>query len=311
MRFPSLRAARHALSFRVLAAAASIVLVSCSGGDKIVDPNAVAGAGSFTWNAADSSYLANVTVSAANVAIKGLRNIKTPDVPSYGKNAPGCPPTLSVGGGDTNGNGIPDDQTLQYQSASCSYTVNGSAATVAGNLRIQDLGEIFAYRASYTNLVLTLTKGDTVVTTTVNGSIELHWVSATAASYIDKSSVVIVVRSSAGSQSQTRTANLSALFTPVGGTIAASSSLPGGTMTLNGTLTIGATTSGNAVKAGIPTSITYNASVSTPVTLAIASSCSSEPVFGAGGALSAPVSGTASGTVSLQFTGCGGVPTKR
>ena len=307
----SARKSHIASTTLTLTGATALLLSACSGGDKIVDPGADGVSGNFRWNAADSSYLVNAVVLSANAAIKGIRNIQTPDPPSYGRRAPPRTPSSKTGGTDANNNGIPDDLTLQYLAATCSYVASGAQATVAGSLRIQDLGEIFAYRATYTNLVLTLTKGDTVVTTTVNGTIESHWASTTAASYVDKSSVVIAARSTNGSALQTRTANLSGLFTPASGsTITATRALPGGDMTFAGTLTVIATTSGNAVKAGIPTSITYNAAVSSTATLSVSAGCFTEPVFGAGGILSAPMTGTASGTVSLRFTGCGGVPSK-
>ncbi len=311
MRTSSDHSARRRAARLMAVGSASLTLIACSGGDKIVDPSTVGASGNYRWNAADSSYLVNALVGSAGSAIKGMRNIQTPDLPSYGKNAPACTATTKIGGADANNNGIPDDQTLQYVASDCKYTTNGANATVAGSLRIQDLGEIFAYRATYTNLVLTLTKGDTTVTTTVTGSIELHWASTSAATYADKSTVVIEARSSGGSASQTRAANVTAQFTPVSGTtIAANRALPTGDMTVGGTINILATTSGNAVKAGIPTSLSYTATVTSTGALTVSSGCFTEPVFSVGGILSATVSGTASGSVFLKFNGCGGTPSK-
>jgi hypothetical protein len=295
---------------------AMVLVASCSGGDKIVDPNAVSSSSggnntSYKWNAGDSSYIANVLIGSAGSAIKGMRNIKTPDLPSYGKNAPPCTPSSTVGRTDTNNNGIPDDQTLTYLTGDCKYTVNGAAATVVGSMQIQDLGEIFSYRATYRDLVLTITKGDSVVTTSVSGSLELHWTSANAASYIDKSTIVISSRSSVGSQALTRAANLTAQFTPASGsTISSTLAFPAGTMSFTGTLGISAATSGNGTPANVPASLPYSIAVTNPVTLAVTASCTAEPVFSAGGALNGQVTGITSGTVSVRFVGCGGVGSK-
>jgi hypothetical protein len=293
-----------------------LTVASCSGGDKIVDPNAVASTGggnntSYKWNSGDSTYFANLLIGGASSAISGMRTIRTPDLPLYGKNAPPCAPTSTTGGADSNNNGVPDNQTVQYVASSCKDPGTGVAYTVAGSVQIQDLGEIFAYRATYTNLVLTATKGDSVTTSTLSGTLELHWTSTNAASYIDKSTVVISTRSSLGSISLSRAANLTSQFTPISGsTISATQALPGGTMTFSGTLGITGTTSGDKTPANQPPSLPYTIAVSSPVTLSLTATCLLQPVFSAGGTISGQVSGIASGTVSVRFVGCGGVGSK-
>lgn len=290
-------------------ALACVLTVACSGGDKIVAPGATNG-GNTALVRADSLYMASQMTVAASQAIKTLRQIQTPDLPFVGASAPKCAPATTTGGTDTNNNGVPDDRTLQYTTATCTQTSAGTTSTLSGSVRTQDLGELYAFRVTYTNLVAIATKGDSTVKSTINGTFEYRWTSASAASGLDNSTLVLEVRSGAGSQSVTRVANLSTQFSPTGGsTIVAGRALPAGSMTVTGTVAVSVLATGNAVVAGTPPSATLGMGVSTSVPLTMAASCNAEPVFNVG-TLNGTVTGSAIGAVSVRFVGCGGIPSK-
>ncbi len=291
---------------RALVSIAVTAAVACSGGEKIVDPSSTQNGTSKLLTADDSVYMANSLSAAATQAIKGIRQISFPDLPGYGKNAPPCSPSVAIGGGDANGNGIPDDKTLVYTGATCTYTSNGILNTVSGSIRTQDLGGIYAFRLTYNNLLLTATKGDSVVRSTVNGTFEYKWDAATAASALDSSTVLIEVRSSLGSLSLTRAAFLKSQFNPLSGSsISPNNSLPSGVLTMTGQLTITAGATGNALAAGASSPETLTMAVSTTVPLTALLSCQFDPVFNAGGTLAGTVTGVANGTVGVRFGGCG------
>ncbi len=288
---------------------ACLLSVACSGGDKIVAPGATNG-GNTVLVRADSLYMANQMTGAASQAIKTLRQIQTPDLPFIGASAPTCTPATTTGGTDTNNNGVPDDRTLQYTTATCTQLSAGTTTTLSGSVRTQDLGELYAFRVTYTNLVAIATKGDSTVKSTINGTFEYRWTSASAASGLDNTTLALEVRSSAGSQSLTRVANLSTQFSPTGGsTIVAGRAFPAGSMTVSGTVAVSVLATGNAVVAGTPSSATLNMGVSTSVPLTMSASCNSEPVFNLG-TLNGSVTGSAIGAVSVRFVGCGGIPSK-
>ena len=144
---------------------ASLAMVARSGGDKIVAPGATNG-GNTALVRADSLYMASQMAAAASQAIKSLRQIQTPDLPFVGASAPTCTPATTTGGTDTNNNGVPDDRTLQYTTATCTQNSAGTTTTVSGSVRTQDLGELYAFRVTYNNLVVTATKGDSTVKST-------------------------------------------------------------------------------------------------------------------------------------------------
>ena len=291
---------------RALAACCAVVIAACSGGEKIVDPTSVKNGSSSQLTADDSLYMANSLSGAATFAIKGIRAISAPDLPGYGKNAPPCNPSVTVGGGDSNSNGIADDKTLVYTAATCTYTSSGIVNTVSGSIRTQDIGGVYAYRLTYSNLTLTATKGDSVVRTVVNGVFENRWDATTAATSLDSSTIFIDVRSNVGSVSLTRASSLKSQFTPLSGsTIGANKSLPSGDLTMSGQLTITAAASGNALAAGAASPETLAMTVSTTVPLTALLSCQFDPVFNAGGTLAGTVSGAANGTVGVRFAGCG------
>jgi len=284
-------------------------MTSCSGGDKIVDPSSVNNLSSKALTTGDATYMTSVLVGAAVQSIKGIRQARTPDLPAYGRNAPPCTPISTTGGTDSNNNGIPDDRTVQYTGASCTYTSNGAANTVSGSIRTQDIGGLYAFRVTYNNLVLTATKGDSVVRSTVSGSFEYRWDNSKAATSVDNSTVALEVRSSQGSVGLTRAANLTgSVATLTGSSISLDPTqtlFPSGDLTLTGQVSITASATGNALAAGASSPETFTMNVSTIKAMTALISCQTDPPFNASGEISGVVTGAANGTVSNRFSGCG------
>jgi hypothetical protein len=282
------------------------VLGACSGGEKIVAPGSRSNSVNTRLTMDDSLYMANTMSAAAAQAIKGIRQITTPDLPGVGRNAPPCTASTTVGGADANGNGIPDDRTVQFTAAGCTYNSAGATIVVTGSIRTQDIGGLYAFRVTYTNFSIVGTKADSTVRAVVNGAFEYRWTSATAAGALDNSTLLLEVRSGQGSMSLTRVSNLTTQFAPLSGnTIAANRSLPSGDLTMTGDLSVTAAASGNALAAGAKSPETLSMTVNTTVPLTALSSCNIDPVFNAGGTLVGAVSGVAIGSVSVRFAGCG------
>jgi hypothetical protein len=280
------------------------VLIACSGGEKIVSPSGAVGT-SNRLGTADSLYMASVLSSASFDLMKNLRRMPSTTAVGVLQNAPSCTPSVATGGADANLNGIPDDRTAQYSAASCAYSQSGYNFTVAGGVRIQDLNTIRGYRVTYTGYTVTGTKGDSVVRTVLNGTLEYNWSGALVASAADNTTASVEVRSANGSASLTRVANLAASFTPnAGSTITATQLFPSGTLSVSGTLSMTGVATGNQVVAGVPSTQTLTLNVSTVTQLVNSSSCSSDASFSVG-ALAASVSGSNTGDIAVRFTGCG------
>lgn len=296
---------RHLL---VLASSVT-VLAACSGGDKVVGPDGSGGPPDTRLSAADSTYMASTLANAGFEAINNLRRAPTTTLPAIFTNQPPCNPSVVVGGPDSNNNGIPDNRVAQYTTSSCTYQNAGATVTVAGSARLEDVGGLIGYRATYTNFTVTATKGDSVVISTINGTFEYRWVSATSATSVENSTVVFEVRSAGGSVSLSRTANLTGTFTPsAGNTIRANSAFPTGTFTLSGTLSVTGTATGNQVTPGVTPTQTLNLNVSTATQLSVSSACSSNQAYSSG-ALAATVTGSNQGALEVRFAGCGSGPT--
>jgi hypothetical protein len=184
-----------------------VLLAACSGGDKIVAPDSSTGPSNTRLSTADSIYMASTLANASFDAINNLRRIPTRHCRRCSTNQPPCNPSIVVGGTDSNNNRIPDNRSAQYTAAGCTYTSSGATVTVSGGARLEDLGGITGYRATYTSFTVTATKGDSVVRTVIDGTFEYRWTSANSATTLDNSTLTAEVRSSAGSVSLTRTAN--------------------------------------------------------------------------------------------------------
>jgi len=287
---------------------AALLLAACSGGDKIVAPGGSGGPPDTRLNAADSVFMANTLASASFDAINNLRRLPTSTLPAIFSNRPPCNPSIVTGGPDANNNGIPDNRAAQYTAGSCTYLSSGVTTTVSGTARVEDLGGLIGYRATYTDFTVTGTKGDSVVRTVISGTFEYRWVSATSATYAENGSVSISVQATGGGFTLTRSANLNGSFTPnSGSTIRTGFSFPSGTFTLGGTLSVSATATGNQVTPGVSPSQTLSLNVSTTTQLAVSSACSSNAAYSSG-ALAATVSGSNQGAVEVRFTACGSGP---
>lgn len=295
---PSLSGRSMLLSLVVAA-----LLTACSGGDKVVGPDGSSGGGPLRLSSADSQFVAGMMSAAASDAQRQLRFITAPSLPGIGSAQPPCTPSVTTGGIDSNGNGIPDDRTQQYTATSCTFTSNGATGTVSGSIRLQDAGGVYGYRLTYSNYTVSATKGDSVARTIINGSFEYRYVTATTASTLDNTVVSIETRSSRGSAIITRTANLTGQFTTTG-TLASNRTFPGGTLQLNGSLGVSLAVSGDQAVSGQPTTFTLDIAVATVTAMNSPSGCSTDPAFDAG-ALTGQVSNGATGAVRVQFTRCG------
>jgi len=285
-----------------------VLLAACSGGDKIVAPDGSTGPSNTRLSTADSIYMASTLANASFDAINNLRRIPNTTLPAVFTNQPPCNASTVVGGTDSNNNGIPDNRLAQYTAAGCTYASSGATVTVSGGARLEDLGGITGYRATYTSFTVTATKGDSVVRTVIDGTFEYRWTSANSATTLDNSTLTAEVRSSAGSVSLTRTASLTGTFTPsAGNTIRANFTFPTGTFTLSGTLSVTGTATGNQVTPGVSPTQTLNLNVSTSTQLSVSSACSSNQAYSSG-ALAATVTGSNQGALEVRFAGCGSGP---
>ncbi len=293
---------------RLFGAATGLLLTACSGGDKIVSPDGIGGPPDTRLNSADSAFMAGTLASASYDAINNLRRAPTTTLPAVFTNQPPCNPAVVTGGPDANNNGIPDNRSAQYTTASCTYNNAGSTVTVSGGVRLEDVGGLIGYRATYTSFTVTATKADSVITTVISGTYEYRWVSATSATYAENSTVSIALQVAGGGFSLSRSANLNGTFTPsAGNTIRTGFTFPTGTFTLAGTLSVTGTATGNQVTPGVSPTQTLTLNVSTTTQLSVSSACSSNAAYSSG-ALSGTVTGSNQGAVEVRFTACGSGP---
>jgi hypothetical protein len=289
------------------AAATSVVLaLGCSGGDKIVAANG-SGAGAPTViTAEDSAYLAGFVANQAVVNFKNLRVMQPPNVATIAGSgaSAGCNPTLT-GTGDTNGNQIPEDQTISFTAQNCTVTQSGATLRLTGSVRVQDVGGLRGYRLTYSALTQTVTQADSTATISANGQVEVQWTSATAARVSNTLSTRIAVQHRSGSTSVTFTANITGTFTPSGtGQIVTGRNLPAGSFTLSGTLALLLTADGSFRTPGTPASATFNTTISTTSTMTYDGLCQADRAF-ASGQLRGVITGYATGALTTGFTGCG------
>jgi hypothetical protein len=280
----------------------SMMLGACSGGDKIVAADGSRST-AVAFSSGDSTYLAGFMSAAAWGLMKQMRTITNIQVTGFGSSRPSCAPTATLGGTDANANGLPDDQTTQYSAATCRFVQSGATTTAAGTIRLQDLGGFYGYRITYTNYTLVATKGDSVVSATLNGAYEFRYPITTAGSTLDNTTLVLQTQSPAGSVTLTRTANLTGDLSPISG-VFAFNTFPGATMKLTGTLNIVLAVTGNAVVAGYPTTASFNMALTTPTLLTSPNTCAANPAFTTG-AMQAALTGTWSSTLRVAYTSCG------
>lgn len=278
-------------------------VAACSGGDKIVGANGETVVPTTALNPNDSLFLVNFMSAGAWGLMKQMRGIANMQVTGFGSTRPACTPQAIIGGLDANGNGVPDDQTTTYAATSCSFLSGGANTTASGSFRLQDLGTLYGYRVTYNNYVLTATKGDSVISSTLNGSVEYRYASGTSGSSADNTTLVVRSQSSAGSVTLTRTAALAGALTPSSGTFSIAT-YPGASMTVNGTLSIQLALTGNAVQAGYPANSTFNIAVATSTALSSPSSCLSNPAFTTG-TLTGVLTGTWQANLRMTYTSCG------
>lgn len=299
------RLAMYPVAAPLTAVLTAALLSACSGGDKIVSPDDPGGSNNTALAAADSVFLAASLMSAGFDAVNNLRRMPVSALPAVFSNQPPCTPTTTTGGADSDNNGIPDDKTVQFTAAGCTVVSNGTTNVVTGTVRVEDRGGIIGYRVTYTDFTVQATKGDSVVRSVITGTFEYRWVSATSATALDNSTVSIEARSSTGSVKVSRSANLNASYTPSSGrTIARNGLFPSGSLSLNGTLSITATVTGDQVQPGLGATQTLTMNVSTTTDLAYSSACNNDASVSAGN-LSATVSGSNQGALTVRYSGCG------
>lgn len=291
---------RSTCSLGILTLAAA---VACSGGDKIVGATDSLAPAVFTPD--DSVFLSNLMVSQTLTSFRNLRLNAVTDVFSLvgGTLPAGCNATLS-GTGDTNGNGIAQDQTLTFSAQNCSITQGGATSRMIGTVRVQEVDGLRGYRATYTNLQNQVTVADTSVTATINGTLEVVWVSATSARVQNNVTLRIAQQHPGGQASLTMGTALAGTFTPSTGQLVAGRNMPAGTFTTTGSVSVTLSASGSLRSQGQPATATYSVAVTSPVNMTYDGSCTHQRAFAAG-QLRGAVSGYAPGSLSAGFSGCG------
>jgi hypothetical protein len=295
---------------RLLAGACAVAaLGACSGGDKIVGASEEGGQNPPPGNSAltseDSVFIANLVASEAISNFKNMRTMPITQVAAMaGAATPqGCNPTLT-GTADTNGNGIPEDQTITFTQQNCSITQQGITGRLTGSVRVQDIGGLRGFRVTYNSLTTTAISADTTATILVNGVLEIQWISATAGRTLSTLSTRIAAQRPNGSASMTFAPNVTSQFTTTGGQIAVGRNLPAGTYTMTGTLVVSYEASGNLRPAGSPAQASYTTNINTATTLTYDGTCTHDRAFGAG-QLRGSVTGFANGSLATSFNGCG------
>lgn len=295
----------HVLMLAVVASTTT----ACSGGDKIVgangSPSTPSGSnnGSSKLSAADSLFLVNYMSAGSWALMKQMRTITNIQVTGFGSTRPSCTPVSISGGADANSNGLPDDQTTTYAASSCSFLSSGANTTASGSFRLQDLGGFYGYRVTYTNYVLVGTKGDSVVTATLNGSVEYRYPTSSSGVASDNTVLVVRSQSSQGSITLTRTAALTGTLTPNSGPFSLTS-FPGTSFSVSGTLALQLVLTGNAIQSGYPASSSFNIAMSTSNAINSPSNCASNPGF-TSGAVDGALTGTWQSTLRLTYGACG------
>ena len=293
----------------ILRTSAAVVLITiataCSGGDKIVSPDALNtnnnNTGAKKLSTDDSSYVIGQIAGAAFNSINTLRHITTSPLPTP---AAGCNPTVSSNA-DIDSNGVPDDKLVTYTAANCSYNSNGTAVVITGSIRLQDIGGIYGYRITYNNYLVVGKKGDSTVTASANGVAEYAVKSATQATTQDGLTISASAAASTGSSTLTRTGSLSGTFTPSGANVLVRfGAIPTGTLILSGTINIVAAATGNQIPSGGPSSQTLTMLISTATPLNASIVCPDSGPINLG-ELQATVGGSQTGAAGIKFTACG------
>lgn len=276
---------------------------ACSGGDKIVA--AGSGNASVRLSVEDSVFLANLVASQAISNFKNLRLMQVSDVVSQvgGALPAGCRPTLT-GTADTNGNGISEDQTLTFASATCSQTQGNATSRINGTVRLQDLGGLRGYRTTYTGLSQAVTIADTTLTVEVTGALEVQYVSATSGRTSSTVTSRIIRQERGGSATLTLGSSVTSTFTPTTGQIAVGRNLPAGAFNLTGSVSVGLAANGTLRAAGQPANITFNIGITTAQPMAYDGTCLNDRAF-LNGQLRGSVTGYAPGSLATGFAGCG------
>lgn len=198
---------------------------------------------------------------------------------------------------DTDGDGVPDDLTVSFDSPACSTDSAGVTATFSGSFRITDPGTTAGFGVTYTNVAFRLeaTNGDYFQV----GMTGTQGVAATATTAdLNENVTVTIITQGAGETATVAVAqNWQAGFDVATGQVFdANGVLPAGDLTVAGSTTW---TAG-------PNAFTFG--MTTPTPLAHDDGCTQEPTFNAG-VVRAAVAGNRGGAfVRVEFIGCGQDP---
>jgi hypothetical protein len=235
-------------------------------------------------------------------AVVAALTLSGPGVPP-GFVAPTCPTVGSIA--DTDGDGIPNDQTLTFTNPPCTVVgLRPGTLGVTGTVRIQDstASDSSSYRLTFTDLAWTAV--DTVggtrgFTATRNGTRSR---TATDSSTVLNTNMTIV-RQRAGRANTTITLTSLAEFTAdtvtPPDTVKLGLPLPKGTLTITGNLNWRRSTEN------------WDLAIATPTPLAFDTTCTTTPQRISTGALTltGTISG-ANGVLTLTWAGCGADPTR-
>jgi hypothetical protein len=229
-------------------------------------------------------------------------------VAAFTLTAPGVPPTFVSAGcpvasasGDTDGDGIPDDQTLTFTDPPCSVAgFRGGTFAVTGTVRVQDstASDTVSYRLTLTDLAWTATDPATTrsFTATRNGTRSR---TETDTSGMLTSSMTLVRQRPNRANTTIDFSGTTEFVPDTAGTLRLGQPLPPGRLTIEGSFH------------WLRSTEDWTITVTTPLPLTFDPTCAGTPQQITGGklALAGTING-ADGTLTLTFTACGVDPSR-
>lgn len=198
---------------------------------------------------------------------------------------------------DTDGDGVPNDLLVSFDSPSCIRDSAGITASLSGSLRITDPGTTAGFNVQYTNVAFRLEAANGDYFQVGMSGTQGVAATTTTASLNENVTVTITTQSAGETASLTVAQNWQAGFTAAGGeTFDADGVLPSGDLNVSGSSTW--TSGANA----------FSFTMTTPTALAHDAACTEEPTLTAGVVRAAVVGNRGGAVVRVEFIGCGQDP---
>ena len=284
------------ISSRLLLAATFGAVVGCTGGGTLIGGG---GGGGGTTGAPTASQRTELTLAMEDEAeaVVSALTLAAPGVPPTFV-SPGCPSASASG--DSDGDGIPDDQTLTFTDPPCSVVgFRGGTFAVTGTVRVQDTtaSDTVSYELTLTDLAWTATDPATTrtFTATRNGTRSR---TETDSSGVLTSSINLVRQRPNRANTTIDLGSVTEFVPDTAGTLLLGQPLPPGKLTVSGSLH------------WLRSTEDWTITVTTAVPLTFDPTCAGTPQRITGGELD--LTGTingADGTLALTFTACGVDPT--